>query len=97
MRKQIYSLGEREISEASLAAFLNDKVKKDPLHARMEKILKIALKQELTDRQRDCITLYYIQNRKVKEIAVMLAIKPTTVYKHIKKGIISLRKAAKYL
>ncbi|MGN0470671.1 MAG: RNA polymerase sigma factor [Acutalibacteraceae bacterium] len=97
MRTQIYSLGERELSEASFAAFLDDNTKKDPKYARMKKIMKIALQQELTERQRECITLYYIKKKKVCEIADMLSIKPTTVYKHLRTGMTALKKTAVYL
>ena len=97
MSRNIYRLGEKEISYASLAAFLQGKPQKDPVQARMQKILRIALRQELTDRQRDCITLHYIKSKNVKEIAAILSIRPATVYKHLSKGLASLKKAAVYL
>lgn len=97
MRTRIYRLGEKELSDASLAVFLSSEPQKDPKHARMQKILKTAIKQELTARQRECIDLYYIQRKKVCEISDMLSIKPTTVYKHLRTGIAALKKTAAYL
>lgn len=97
MRTKIYRLGEKEISDASFSLFINSEPQKDAKYARMQKIMKIAIQQELTDRQRECITLYYIKGKKVCEIADMLAIKPTTVYKHLRTGIASLKKTSAYL
>lgn len=96
MRTIVEWLGDREISQASLSAFLQDDVPKDTKRERMKKLLKIAIKQELTQRQRDCIIMYYIKRKKVCDIAETLEIKPTTVYKHLRKGRAALKKAAAY-
>lgn len=97
MRTKIYGLGEKETSEVSLSMFLHGQEQSDPQKARMQKILKTALKIELTERQRKCITLYYIKNKKVCEIADILSIKPTTVYKHLRVGMNALKKSTAYL
>lgn len=62
----------------------------------MKKLLKIGLKNELTDKQRYCLINYY-SGRKVGEIAEELGVRPTTVYKHIKKARTALKKCGAYL
>ena len=52
--------------------------------ARMKKILFRALSNELTPRQRDCITMYYFKQMKMYEIAYALDLSPSTVTRHIK-------------
>ena len=64
---------------------------------RMEKILHTAVCSELTDRQKQCIELYYFQKLPVCEIASRLSVRPTTVYKHLNVARSILKKCAKYL
>ncbi len=85
--------------EASMLAFLrstNDSTNCDK-RKRMKKILKVAMTNELTARQRDCIYLRYFQKLKAEEIADELDISKATVYKHIRLGMRSLKKCAAYL
>lgn len=97
MRTAICSLQGKELEEASLAVFLSDKIQVDPLRVRMQKILKTAFEKELTKRQRECINLYYIEKKSVKEISCELSIRPTTVYKHLGLGVKILKKFSAYL
>lgn len=64
---------------------------------RMKKLISVAIDTELTGRQKDCLTMRYIQGMKVEDIANTLLIRPTTVYKHINKAITALKKCEKYL
>ncbi len=64
---------------------------------RMEQLLDIAMRVELTERQKTCIRLYFFENQKVCDIAAALHIRPTTVYKHLKVARMALRKCANYL
>ena len=64
---------------------------------RMKQIVKVAIENELTDRQKECITMKYFENMKVKDIAVRMDIKPTTVYKHLKTAMRVFKKCALYL
>ena len=86
-----------QTTNASLAVYLSENTPKDPKRARMSKILKIAFKNELTKRQQECIFMYYVKKKKVPEIAKILSISPSTVYKHISTGIHTLKKVAVYL
>ena len=64
---------------------------------RMKKLIAVVIDTELTGRQKDCLTMRYIQGMKVEDIANTLLIRPTTVYKHINKAITALKKCRKYL
>jgi len=59
----------------------NNKIKN-----RMKKLIAISIDTELTDRQKDCLTMRVYQGLSAEDIAAELGIRPTTVYKHIKKS-----------
>lgn len=50
---------------------------------KMKKTLRLAI-NKLTDRQKFCICEYYLNGKKMKEIALELGIHPSTVTRHIK-------------
>ena len=62
----------------------------------IETINKIML-NELTDKQREYITAYYIGGEKQKEIAKRYGISNTTVSKTIKAGMRKLKKIGRYI
>ena len=64
---------------------------------RMKKLIAIGIDTELTGRQKDCLTMRVYQNMSVEDITAKLGIRPTTVYKHIKKAKEALKKYGKYL
>lgn len=98
MKTEFYSLDDFTVSNASLELYFSDNSESNNLkRERMSKLLKIAFDKELTQRQRDCVTMYYVKNKKVNEIAKIMSIQPSTVYKHIRAGMKSLKKAAVYL
>ena len=63
---------------------------------RMKRILFRAIKNELTDRQRDCIVMYYLDGMKMKDIAQALHLSKSTVTRHIQSATRKLRKIASY-
>lgn len=63
---------------------------------RMKRILHRAIKLELTERQRDCIIMYYIKRMNMNDIASALGLTKSTVSRHIKSGISKLKKVAAY-
>lgn len=67
-----------------------------PERERMRKILIRAIRHELTDRQRDCMTMYYLEGMKMKDIAVALNLSKSTVTRHIQSATRKLRKVASY-
>ena len=81
----------------SFRNFLENDNTENPKIKRMKHIVKVAIENELTDRQKDCITMKYFENMKVKDIAVRMDIKPTTVYKHLKTAMRVFKKCAMYL
>ena len=64
--------------------------------SKMKHILSVALKNELTERQRECLELYYYKNMKMYEIASLLSLSPSTVTRHIKAAEKKLKSVAKY-
>ena len=63
---------------------------------KMKKILKRAIQEELTDRQRACLTMFYLKRMKMKDIAEQLELSPSTVSRHISAAVRKLRKIASY-
>ena len=63
---------------------------------RMRRILARAVRYELTDRQRDCLTMYYLEGMKMKDIARSLCLSSSTVSRHIKTAVYKLRRIAAY-
>lgn len=62
----------------------------------LAKRVRIAMAEELTDRQRELIFLYYIEERSMTEIAESLGLSPSTVSRTLKRGRSRLRKYLKY-
>lgn len=86
------------VSHAAFDSFRsNDRETNRQTRERMKKLIFTAYDNELTQRQKDCIRMYYINSMSVESIARILGIRPTTVYKHIRKGRSSLRKCTMYL
>ena len=63
---------------------------------RMKHILTRAIRRELTDRQRDCITMYYLEGMKVKDIATAMHLSRSTVTRHIQSATHKLQRIASY-
>lgn len=67
-----------------------------PERERMKRVLIRAIRHELTDRQRDCLTKYYLEGIKMKDIALLLGLSKSTVSRHIASATRKLRKVAAY-
>ena len=63
---------------------------------RMKRILYRAINHELTPRQRDCLTMYYLEGMKMKDIADALHLSRSTVTRHIQAATRKLRRVASY-
>lgn len=63
---------------------------------RMKRILSRAMRYGLTDRQRDCMTMYYLEGMKMKDIAKAMGLSSSTVSRHITAATKKLRKVASY-
>ncbi|MBQ4104993.1 MAG: sigma-70 family RNA polymerase sigma factor [Clostridia bacterium] len=62
----------------------------------MKSILRRAINTELTEQQRYCLVEYYINGRKMKEIAAILSVHPSTVTRHIRRATEKLQHIASY-
>lgn len=63
---------------------------------RMRAFMAKALRVELTDRQRQCLTAYYFGGEKMKDIAEDLGISTSAVSRHIKRALVRLRARSIY-
>lgn len=97
MGKNIVSLNNGFEDVASFINFTRNVKNKSEKLIRMEKILKTAIKTELTERQKKCIEMYFFGRMPVSEIADELCIRPTTVYKHISKAKKAIKRSFVYL
>ena len=59
---------------------------------KMLKFIDQIIENELTPRQQDCMRFYYGENMKVEDIAELMQLRPTTVYKHISKARQAIKK-----
>ena len=67
-----------------------------PERERMRRILTRAIRYELTDRQRQCLTMYYLHGMKMRDIARELCLSESTVSRHIAAAQKKLRRVASY-
>lgn len=63
---------------------------------RMKKILYRAIRHELTERQRECLLMHYINGMKMKDIAREKGLALSTVSRHISAAERKLRRVASY-
>lgn len=62
----------------------------------LRKVLMKAIDTELTEKQRECVVDYYINNKSMKDIAREQDVHPSTVTRHIKRAEEKLRHIAEY-
>lgn len=55
-------------------------------HSRLKRNLIRAIREELTERQREVLTLYYARGMSVNEIAEVLQVYPSTVTRTLRRG-----------
>ncbi|MBR3971877.1 MAG: sigma-70 region 4 domain-containing protein, partial [Ruminococcus sp.] len=76
---------------AVLLEFYNNSENISHNKARMKKILFKALAEELTEKERFCLTEHYLNNKKMKDIARTLSLHPSTVTRHIQRAMNKLK------
>lgn len=59
-------------------------------------IMKKIIKNDLTKRQKECLTMYYNKNLNIIKISKILGICPSTVWRHIKISKQKIKKIIKY-
>ena len=55
-------------------------------HQQILRVLRHAMDQELTQRQRDCVNQYYFEKRKMEDVARDLGVSTSAVSRHLKKA-----------
>ena len=68
----------------------------DAQYRQMLRALRRAVEGELTDRQRECVRLRYVERKSVSEVAAQLGVTPPTASKHLKKARSRLGKVIGY-
>ncbi len=64
--------------------------------SRLRRNLGVAMREELTDRQRQLLTLYYYEGKNMREIGEALGIDKSTVSRTISRGERRLRRCLRY-
>lgn len=59
-------------------------------------LLRLAVKQELTGRQRECVERYYYRQQTMEEIGECLHISKSTVCRHLQRARLRLQRAVSY-
>lgn len=83
-------------SLAGMELFKKDLVGNSAEHRKMLNLLRKVIGGELTDKQKICISMYYGDRMKMKEIADVLKIDVSCVSRHIKKARERIHKTMKY-
>lgn len=64
----------------------NSEGEEDMEYRRMLRALRRAMEGELTERQKQCVRMRYLEGRNLRETAEELGVSPPTVSKHLKKA-----------
>ena len=65
-------------------------------HSRLKRNLMRALREDVTERQRTVLLLYYAEGLNLREIGEKLGVAPSTVSRTIKRGEARLRRCLRY-
>ena len=100
MQKRLKSdfLGEAEFcADKKIAALIGDtESDNSEKHRIMLKILRKVISEELTERQREVITLYYFDRANIPQIAEILGVNRSTVSRTISRGSRNIMEKMKY-
>lgn len=96
MRNKYLSLNNFTESLIGISNYQKDMFSKDSDYKKMLEVLVRAIDGELTERQKECVVLYYGRQLKLKEISLELNISESTVSRHLKKSRKRLAQVLKY-
>ena len=65
--------------------------------AKMKEMLGKAMKKQLTDRQRQCLSMYYFENKKMEQISSELGLHKSTISRHITAARVKLQKLTAFV
>lgn len=91
-------LGEAEFyADKRISAVIGDTAESNGVqHKLMLKVMRSVVENELSERQRQMITLYYFQKVNIPEIARMLGVNRSTVSRTISRGRRNIMEKLKY-
>lgn len=95
MQHSFLGITEKNDNRVSYSMYCNPSTNKKDIE-KMKQLLSVAMLYDLTQRQRECLELYYYENKRMNEIASLLSISPSTVTRHIKAAQKKLKGLAKY-
>lgn len=96
MPRNFVNADDHVFEEASFLAFRSSGETNLRDKQRMKAILSKAIRNELTVNQRICLVEYYLNGKKMKDIAELLSLNPSTVSRHIRRAREKLRRIADY-
>ena len=100
MQKRLNSefLGDAEFyADKRISAIIGDTAESNSVqHNLMIKVMRNVIENELSERQRQVITLYYFQKMNIPEIAKMLGVNRSTVSRTISRGRRNIMEKLKY-
>ncbi len=68
----------------------------DAEYRRMLQTLSVVIANELTDRQQECVDLYYFEGKKMREIAAILGVQTPAVSRQLKKARARIERIFRY-
>lgn len=95
MRHSVVHITERNADKLFTYDF-NFRKGNDLYRRKITAILRSAIKNELTDKQRYCLCEHIYKGRSMKEIASELGVSPSTVTRHIQNARKRLKNVARY-
>ncbi|MCI2113047.1 MAG: sigma-70 family RNA polymerase sigma factor [Ruminococcus sp.] len=96
MKTKIIHFTNENTSKILFSSFNPNGTTNSESRKKMKEIISKAIVTELTDMQRICITEYYLNDKKQKEIASELGLNASTVSRHISTARRKLQNIASY-
>lgn len=96
MRTKIYSL-DRQMEDMYLQSLYAQRDDNSADVQKMKTMIHNAMIYSLTERQRQCLTMYYFENRTIPEIADSIGLHKSTVSRHIKAASKNLKKLRAFI
>lgn len=93
IRRKKDALSLEESLKESMPELWRDGLVDDKL---LRAVVRVAMKQELTRRQRECIELYFGERMTMEQIGEQLGVGKSTVYKHIELGKANIQRVLAY-
>lgn len=90
--KNIHSIIENQENLYTLGPFENKPGDNTEKIEKMKKLIKVIMDQELTERQRQIVELYYLEGKKMPEIADILGTSKQNIEKCLKAAIKKIKK-----